>query len=346
MNVQAIIFEKENQVGHGAYPLPDVGPGQLLTETKYTFVSPGTELRVLAGHYGAAGNFPLIPGYCPVSEVIAAGADVTGFRKGDLVAFTPDPSPAVSPQGIHSHWGGQASHHLVPVATHPVLLPRDADPLDYVFTEVAAISLRGATAAQPQPGEMAVVIGQGAIGAFSAGWLAAAGCRVVTVDVSDYRLKRSEGYGAGATVNAGDPDAAERVLALTGGGADIVVESSGVAPGVELAHKILRKRPEAFRSPLSSALGKWPRLVYQANYLDTVTINAHDYFDGEGVVVLTPTDRGLEDRVRTVELLRQGKLNTRAFIDRVLPVVEAPAAYADLRDNKDKVSTVVIDWQA
>lgn len=44
-------------------------------------------------------------------------------------------------------------------------LPAGADPWHYVVTEIAAISWRGVTAAFPAPGETAVVVGQGLIGA-------------------------------------------------------------------------------------------------------------------------------------------------------------------------------------
>jgi threonine dehydrogenase-like Zn-dependent dehydrogenase len=342
--VNAIVFEKINQVGTGSFRLPDLAPGMLLARAHYTFVSPGTELRVLANHYGVEGRYPLIPGCAAVGEVIAVAPDVRGFRIGDRISYCPDPGEAVKPLGIHSHWGGHVSHHLVPISTHPILLPENANLLDYAITEVAAISLRGAVSAQPQPGETAVVIGQGTIGAFSAGWLAAFGCKVIVCDLEEFRIQRALKFGAAAGVNARASDARDRLLAHTDGGADIVVESSGATPGVKLAHSLLRRAPLAFRQSVTDGLARWPRLVYQANYLDEVPVNPHDYFGSEGLVVLAPCDRGREDRIRTVEYIRQKRIDPRAFIDRVVSWREAPAVYQALREKPGSVCSVAFSW--
>ena len=56
MKTKAIIYDGVDQVRFGDVTLPELGSRQILAKTLYTFVSPGTELRVLAGHYGAEGN--------------------------------------------------------------------------------------------------------------------------------------------------------------------------------------------------------------------------------------------------------------------------------------------------
>ncbi len=341
---KAIVFRSENEVGTDEFALPALPPQHLSVRALYTMVSPGTELRVLAGNYGAADNYPLIPGCCAVGEIETVGEAVEGFRVGDRISYCPDPSPEISPQGIHAHWGGHASRHIVPVATHPILLPQDANPLDYSITEICAISWRGIYAAQPKTGEIAAVVGQGAIGAFSTICLVALGCKVIAIDIEEYRLERSLRYGAAAAVNSRDSDALQRILAQTDGGADIVVESSGVNPGVELAHKLLRKTPLAFRQSISDSLSRWPRLVYQANYLGDFPINPHGYFDAEGALVLTPTDRGREDRMAVAELIRQGHIDASVFIERIAKPSEAPECFATLRDHPDQLCSVVFDW--
>ncbi|MDA3963708.1 MAG: zinc-binding dehydrogenase [Planctomycetota bacterium] len=344
--VRAIVFTEPGHVALGTFELPEMQSHHLLIKTLYTFVSPGTECRVLMGHYGASGNFPLIPGYACVGEIIAVGTDVTGYRVGDRVSYCPDIDDELIPQGIHSHWGGQVSHHLLPVTSEPVLLPADADPLAYAPAQVAAISLRGVTAAQAQTGETAVVIGQGPIGAFSTAWLLARGCRVIVVDVSQSRLDRALANGATAAVDNSQANALERISAyLPQGGADIVIETAGISATVHLAHQLLRRTPRAFRDPIGEAIGRWPRLVYQANYLDTVSIDPWTYFDGEGVVVLTPMDRNTEDRMVCVEAIRTGAFAARGYIDRVVAVANAPEHYRLLRDEPDAAFSVVFNWQ-
>lgn len=344
MKVNAIVFEKVNTVGFGEFVLPEMKENHILIKTLYTFVSSGTELRVLAGHYGAAENFPLIPGYAVIGEVLDFGKNVKGYRAGDLVSYGTDATAYSKPLDINAQWGGQASHHLVPDFYKPILLSRGCKPFDYVISQVAAISWRGVEASRPQPGECAVVIGQGTIGAFSAAWLNSRGCRVITVDMADYRLERSLKYGAYAYVNAGAGDAKERILELTNGGADIVIEASGTTPGYELAHKIIRKTPSAFGANISPVKGNWPRIVYQANYLEKIKLDPWGDLDSEGVIIITPTDRGTEDRQNAVEGIRKGLINPEDFIDLVAPYTEAVSAYEKLRLHPEQVFSVAFDW--
>ena len=344
-SVRAIVFEEPNRVGLRELTLPRMRDDHVLVRTRYSFVSPGTELRVLAGHYGAGGNFPLVPGYACVGTIEAVGSQADGYRVGDLITYTPDCMEGSVPVEVASQWGGHVSRHLVPVAMRPVVLPPNGDPLAYAVAQVAAISYRGTWIAQPEAGETAVVIGQGVVGAFNAAWLQLAGGRVIVVDQEEARLQRALSNGAAAAVNASDPDLLERIRALCpADGADIVVESAGVTPAVELAHQLVRRTPRAFRDTLRTVVGRWPRLVYQANYIEPVSVNPWTYFDGEGVVVLTPMDRNGEDQQRVVEAIRRGEIDARSYIDRVVPVAEAATHYADLRERKGEVFSVVFDW--
>ena len=336
MNTQAIVFRAPDVVELGRFELPCLGAGDLRVKTRYTFVSSGTELRVLGGHYGAQANFPLVPGYCFVGEVVEVGSEAGGFRVGDWVSGGGSKPLA----GVGKQWGGQAEFHVCESSGNgaPVVLPRGAAPLDYIITEIAAISSRGVFFAAPRSGETAIVIGQGLIGAFSAALLSAAGCRVVVCDLSPRRLERALKWGVAAALDAGDERLRARLGALCPGGADIVVESSGSAPGLELAHDLVARSPwkNHDRSP--------PRLVLQANYLHRETRDPFAFFEGEQLQLITPIDRRIADRVRVVELIRKGQLSSAPFLDAIEPWKGAPAAYARLGDHPDECFSLVFDW--
>ena len=301
---------------------------------------------MLAGHYGTAGKFPFVPGYSSVGRIIAIGANVLGWRVGDLV----NSRNTVPFDGVQTLFGAHASHKVVPAqgTDRPVLLPANADPLDYVLTDVAAISLRGVEAAAPKAGETAVVIGQGLIGALSAAWLAIHGCRVVAVDLEAARLERALQNGAAYAVSPADPDAIKRIQAICNGGADIVVEASGSAAGVETAFQLLRKKPQNYAreytvEPILFYGSDWPRLVFQANYLEPVSWKPDGCLPGEAATIISPRDRGVEERERVVEHVRAGRLNPHGFVEQVFPWQEAPAAYAALRERR--IFSAVIDWK-
>ena len=345
--IQAVVFPSSGEIEIRQLELGPCGEEEIVVRTLYTMVSAGTELRVLAGHYGAAGNFPLIPGYSVVGEVVSVGAKVKGFAPGDLISGrNPNPVP-----GIKSYWGGQASMHVYRTRgeDRPVLLPVGANPLDYIVAEISAISLRGVEAANAKAGESAVVIGQGLIGAFSAAWLAARGCRVIVTDIAQRRLDRAKAWGVAATVLGGGEEAEAKIRALTNGGADIVVESSGTPGGALMAYRLARKKPQNYSTeykvePIGFYHGDWPRLILQANYLEPITVDPFAVVPGEGVTVLAPKDRGVEDRQKAVEGIRRGQIRSTDFLDRIAKLTDAPQAYKALRDDKNSNFSLVLDW--
>lgn len=337
MRSKAIVFTASHQIEIRTLELPPLRPHELLVKTHFSLVSSGTELRVLAGHYGAAGHFPLVPGYSFVGEIVEVGREAKGWRVGDLV------SAGVSRdvEGVHRQWGGQMAWHICDAGggARPVLLPDGAKPLDYLITEIAAISSRGVHFAAPRGGESAIVIGQGLIGAFSAAILAASGCRVAVCDLSPRRLGRARNFGVAHTLDSRETDVLARLQTLFPGGADIVVESSGSKPGLELARELVA------RSPWEIQVKAPPRLVLQANYLHEETRNPFEFFEGEALQLFTPIDRRVEDRERVVELIRTQKLPSRAFLDQIRPFSEAPAAYQKLRDAPDEIFSLAFDWR-
>lgn len=345
MRTHAIIFRERGVIAHADVELPEPQPDHLVVETLFTFVSSGTETRVLQGHYGAEGNYPLIPGYACVGRVVQAGPKAAGYRLGDVISFSPCTDPASAPIGIRQQWGGQCSHHLIHANTHPVVLPVGCDPLRFVASQVAAISLRGVRMATPRPGEVAVVIGLGVIGASSAAWLKAAGCRVIGTDLAAARCRRAAAGWVDAAVCGSEPDAEARLLALCAGvGADIVVEASGSVPGAQLAHRLVRCTPTAFYHPDNIDELRWPRLVYQANYLSPVPITPSAWMPGEGAICITPRDRNLDDRRRSVHGIAAGTIDGRALVDRVAPVSEAAQCYRDLLERPDDLFSVAFSW--
>lgn len=84
--IPAVVFTDENQVSLSTVLRNPCGPTEVVIRTRYSMISPGTELRMLAGHYGAAGKFPYVPGYTSIGEIIEVGSDAGGWRVGDLVS--------------------------------------------------------------------------------------------------------------------------------------------------------------------------------------------------------------------------------------------------------------------
>jgi threonine dehydrogenase-like Zn-dependent dehydrogenase len=108
-----------------------------------------------------------------------------------------------------------------------------------------ALALRVLNALKPNVGDWATIIGQGAIGLLMTQVARLKGCRVIAVDLEDYRLRLAEKYGAEFYINAKREDAVKRVRAITKRGSDVVVEAAGTTGTVEQTPFMVRVRKVA-----------------------------------------------------------------------------------------------------
>jgi threonine dehydrogenase-like Zn-dependent dehydrogenase len=124
--------------------------------------------------------------------------------------------------------------NLIPV-------PEGVSDEEAAVVEPVALALRVLDLLKPSVGDWASVIGQGAIGLLMTQVARLKGCRVIAVDLEDYRLRLAEKYGAEFCVNAKREDAVKRVREITGRGSDVVVEAAGTRGTVEQTPFMVRK---------------------------------------------------------------------------------------------------------
>jgi alcohol dehydrogenase len=88
----------------------------------------------------------------------------------------------------------------------------------------------------------AAVVGLGGVGlAAVLGAIAAGARRIVAVDIARNKLEFARTLGATDVIDAGDPDAAEQVRALTDGGVDFAFEMAGSAGALDTAYRMTRR---------------------------------------------------------------------------------------------------------
>jgi threonine dehydrogenase-like Zn-dependent dehydrogenase len=107
--------------------------------------------------------------------------------------------------------------------------------------EPVALALRVIDALKPNVGDYATIIGQGAIGLLMTQVARLKGCRVIAIDLKDYRLKLAEKYGAEFCINAQQEDAVKKVREITKRGSDLVIEAAGTTRTVEQTPFMVRK---------------------------------------------------------------------------------------------------------
>jgi 2-desacetyl-2-hydroxyethyl bacteriochlorophyllide A dehydrogenase len=103
MKTKAILFTAPEQVSVAPVETPPPAAGELLIETPYTLVSPGAELRCLAGQQPGA-IFPFIPGYSLVGRVVSRGPGAA-LPEGTALFCS-----GTSQASVNRVWGGHTSY--------------------------------------------------------------------------------------------------------------------------------------------------------------------------------------------------------------------------------------------
>jgi len=183
-------------------------------------------------------NYPRIPNSDGAGEVVAVGASVTRFKKGDRVCSTLLQSwinGSIQPADHASALGGVFDGMLCEYRA----LPEQGlvhSPEHLTDIEAATLTCAGVTAwhsvvevGKVKAGDTVLLLGTGGVSIFAMQISLMLGARVIITSSSDEKLNRASELGAWQTINyKTTPNWEKRVLELTNGiGVDHVVEVGG-----------------------------------------------------------------------------------------------------------------------
>ncbi len=329
IQAKALLITEPNRVEIGRAEIPDPGPGEVLVETVYTIISPGTELRVLAGKQPGIDTWPAIPGYSLVGRVIANGPDTT-IAPGTAV-FCGGSDRADKTRA----WGAHLSH-AVKAENGLFVIPDGVDPLDAVAAKLAAIAYRGLRQSRPMPHENVAVIGLGPIGQLSARLHALTGARVVAADLSQARVDLARRASIEAIIpQSGLTSAYADVFP---DGADIIIDATGIVAVLAQVFGLAKD------VPWDDSQTEGARVVIQGSYPDTFSVPYQTAFTKQATIHI-PRDQQPRDLHACLDLMRRGKLHTRDLISDVRSPEDAPQTYRDLQMAKGALLTVAFRWQ-
>lgn len=232
-------FSEPGKVTIRVGPAPQPAADQVLVQTHYSAISPGTEMLVYRGQWpqgvsvdatidtlAGAFAYPLSYGYCAVGRVIATGPAVPADWQGRRVfAFQPHQDLfCCKPETLQ-------------------LIPEDLDDETALFLPSMETAVNLLLDGSPLIGEKVVVIGQGIIGLLTTALLSRFPlASLTTVDSHPLRREASIRLGASECV---DPEASEFITRLggvpgRGGEADLAYELSGNPTALNTALALTR----------------------------------------------------------------------------------------------------------
>ncbi|MFG2945644.1 zinc-dependent alcohol dehydrogenase family protein [Streptomyces adustus] len=239
-------------------------------------------------------TLPHVPGHELAGVVEAVGPRVTGWRPGDRVtvpfvcACGTCPACAAGQQQVcerqtqpgFTHWGSFAQY----VALDHADVNLVAVPDGMSFATAASLGCRFATAfravaqqGRVAAGEWVAVHGCGGVGLSAVMIAAAAGARVVAVDVAPGALDLARKFGAVHCVDATrTADPAQAVRELTGGGAHLSLDALGSPVTCAASVNGLRRRGRHVQvGLLPSADGTTPVPMARALALELELLGSH-----------------------------------------------------------------------
>lgn len=320
------------QVESGFLPL---GAYDLLIQTRYSLISAGTELACLSGVEGWFG-FPGAPGYAAVGEVVALGAQVSGWSIGDVVYCM----------------GGHCQYQRLD-ASNPralcVKLPGDMDQRRAVFTRMVCVAFTALRVSQIELGDYVAVIGLGLVGNFAAQLAALQGGRVIGLDLSERRVALARSCGIAHALVMDPATVADDVAAITGrAGVTTLIEATGNPRALPPALPLVGRFGEVI------LLGT-PRRAYETNLtevLSRVHLNGFGNLTFKGAHEWrcpVPRDAFVKHSIQrnaelALELIREGELDVAPLHTHTLKPGQAEQAYSGLKHHKDDYIGVVFDW--
>jgi 2-desacetyl-2-hydroxyethyl bacteriochlorophyllide A dehydrogenase len=327
MTATALWFLSERQAGLLPAEARDPGPRDVTIRAVHSLVSAGTEMLVYRGRTGENDlkppnvvgrfTFPIKYGYQVVGVVEKAGAEA-GFSEGQRV-FVRHPHQDRFTTATESTW-------VTP-------LPDDLSDVAGTFLNLARVALTANLDVPVKAGEVAVVFGQGVVGALCARIARRNAGKLVVVD--PIAARRDLALASGADLAVAPEDAEEAVASVSGGrGADVAFEASGAGSALQSSFRV------------TAEYGTIAVLSYFGATPVPLVLAPDFHWKRQTIVSSNAGTRPRWDPVRrteaTLDLLPS--LDTPSLVSRHVPFVDGPDAYRIVDEHPDQVLGVVIDY--
>lgn len=334
MLATAVVFTAPNTVRIREITVPDPGPSDVVVRVTQSWISNGTEGSYLRGERSdgdtpfAEGDvmpFPVVAGYQKIGVVEATGDEVDDLKIGETVFAT-----IGLVEEMHHEYAGHVSPSVCPRG-EVFKLPKGVDPLAFAPLVLAQVGYNAGMRAPVEPGDAAVVVGDGMVGHWTAQTLRARGAHVALVGRHADRLARfptSPGRPPTHRIDASACDWAEAVRERFPDGVHVGVDTVG-------SLRVM--------AGLQSAARRFGHLVSAGFYGpdDRLALQPPRYKELSIHLVSGWTRARLE---ATLAAVADGTLQTLPLLTHRFPAAQAAEAWDLIETKREPVLGVVLDW--
>ncbi len=321
--MRVAMYYNNNDVRLEEMPKPEIGPGEILVKVIASGIC-GSDVM----EWYRIKKAPLVLGHEVTGDIVEVGEGVKDFQVGDRVVFThhvPCNNCRYCQVGKHTlcdtlhstkfYPGGNAEYVRVPKINVDkggvIKLPDSVSYEVGTFVEPLGCAVRGQRKMHIQPGDSVLVLGSGLSGLLNIKLAIALGAgRVVSTDVSAYRLQAALDAGVEAAFNALEEDVVERLIeANEGRGYDHVI--------------VCTAAPSAFQQAMQAADRGANVLLFAINTPGTIIpFDVYDFY-AKGITLMSTYGASPRDLREALSLLRSGRVEVASLITHRLPLAEA-----------------------
>ncbi|MEI6422840.1 MAG: zinc-binding alcohol dehydrogenase [Lentisphaerota bacterium] len=327
-----IVFKEPKNAILDERPIPCPADNQVLIKTRKTLVSTGTELTAFSGDYPKDSKwaeyleYPFMPGYNNIGEIVDAGAKVDKKWIGRKVAST----------GGHSSYSVQSPERIYEIQ-------RDVSDEEAVFFTIAQIVMNSVRRGQVGWGDSVIVYGLGLLGQFAVLFSRLSGARpVFAVDISDYRLGLLPQSPSIIKINS-SADVFSKVEEHTRKRmADVVFEVTGNSSLIPAEFEALKRQGRfvVLSSPSGKTQFDFHDLCNSPSFTIIGTHNSsHPKYE-------TPDNPWTlkRDFELFIDLVADREIDLRGMISHKIDYKCAPGIYKKMLEDRSKYMGVIIDW--
>jgi L-iditol 2-dehydrogenase len=316
--MRTAVYYSNSDVRVEERPVPQIGTGEILVKVMASGIC-GSDVM----EWYRIKKAPLVLGHEIAGEIAAVGEGVPRYRVDDRVFVShhiPCNTCHYCLRGCHTACetlhttnydpGGFSEYIRVPrlnVDRGVFLLPEEVSYDAGVFVEPLACVIRGQRIANLQPGQTVLILGSGISGLLHLLLARTLGAgRIVTTDVSAYRLEMARRLGADASFDARE-DIPERIREINGGRpADLVIVCTGVL--------------SAFKQALQSVDRGGTVLCFATTEPGVdLPVPINEFWRNE-IKLMPSYGNSPLDATQAIELIRSGRVPVEKMITHRLPL--------------------------